>query len=210
MERLSSRAFLTLFLSLLMGVAQVFAQEHEHSVAAGERLGTVHFMTSCNATAQPKFDRAVALLHSFDFARAIAAFNAAVDSDSNCGIAYWGVALSRWGNPFASGIKPAIQMQQGAAAIARARAIGASTDRERSYIEAAAQLYTGFETIPQHTRVLAYRDSMANLASNYGTDNEASIFYALSLAIAADPADKTYTAQLKDGAILEKLLSEST
>ena len=204
-EKLSVRPFLTFFLALWIGAAPVSAQEHEHSMAAGERLGTVHFMTSCNAPAQPKFDRGVALLHSFDFARAIAAFNAAFDADSTCAIAYWGVALSHWGNPFAAGIKPAGQVQQGAAAIGRARAIGASTDRERNYIEAAARLYTGFETIPQGARVLAYRDAMAKLADDYGTDTEASIFYALSLAIAADPADKTYAAQMKAGAILEKL-----
>ncbi len=209
MKRLSTRPFLTLSFSLLVAVALVSAQEHEHSVAAGERLGTVHFLTSCSAAAQPKFDRGVALLHSFDFARAIAAFNAAFDSDPSCGLAYWGVALSHWGNPFASGRKPASQMQLGAAAIAQARATGAATDRERDYIEAAARLYNDFETIPQGIRVLAYRDAMANLAAKYGTDNEASIFYALALAISADPADKTYAAQRKAGAILEKLFQKA-
>src|SRR6201999_4360992 len=39
-------------------------------------------------------------------------------------------------------------------------------------------------------------------------DNEAAIFYALALAAAADPADKTYAKQLKAGAILEKLFAQ--
>jgi len=34
------------------------AQEHEHG--KGEKLGAVHFATSCNAEAQKEFDRAVA------------------------------------------------------------------------------------------------------------------------------------------------------
>ena len=46
------------------------AQEHAH---ASEKLGTVHFATSCSAAAQPTFDRAVTLLHSFEFGSAIAA-----------------------------------------------------------------------------------------------------------------------------------------
>jgi hypothetical protein len=50
------------------------AQEHEHGAAATEKLGTVQFATSCSAAAPPQFNRAVALLHSFDFARAIAGF----------------------------------------------------------------------------------------------------------------------------------------
>jgi hypothetical protein len=44
-------------------------QEHQHP--AGERLGTVHFETTCSAPAQKAFDHAMALLHSFEFAEAI-------------------------------------------------------------------------------------------------------------------------------------------
>jgi hypothetical protein len=50
------------------------AQEHQHG--KGEKLGAVHFATSCNAEAQKEFDRAVTLLHSFQFNHAIQGFNA--------------------------------------------------------------------------------------------------------------------------------------
>src|SRR5262245_23660207 len=88
-----------------------FAQEHEHG--PGEKLGTVHFSTSCNEAAQKEFDRAVALLHSFQFSKAIQAFNGALKNDSTCGVAYWGIALSQWGNPFAAGLKEKSQLQAG-------------------------------------------------------------------------------------------------
>src|SRR5262249_27298903 len=39
-------------------------------------------------------------------------------------------------------------------------------------------------------------------------DHEAQIFYALAIAAAEDPADKTYAGRLKAGAILEKLFEE--
>ncbi len=39
------------------------AQAHEHP--APEKLGVVRFPTSCSASAQKEFQRAVALLHSF-------------------------------------------------------------------------------------------------------------------------------------------------
>src|SRR5262245_59171892 len=95
------------------------AQEHEHGGGATDKLGTVHFATSCSQTAQPTFDRAVALMHSFEFARAIEAFNATLAADPSCGIAQWGIALSRWGNPFGVGLRPATQAQQGRDAIDR-------------------------------------------------------------------------------------------
>ena len=74
-------------------------------------------------------------------------------------------------------------------------------------MNAVAQLYTDFETTDQASRVRAYRDAMAKLAATYPNDTEASIFYALSLAAAASPADKTFADQLKAGAILEKLIA---
>ena len=47
-----------------------------------------------------------------------------------------------------------------------------------------------------------------DVAAKYPEDHEAKIFYALALAVAADPGDKTYADQLKAGAILEKLFEE--
>src|SRR5262245_51337023 len=116
------------------------AQEHEHG-GASEKLGTVHFATSCSAAAQPQFDRAVALLHSFEFPRAIEGFGQALKTDPTCAIADWGIAVARWTNPFAAGIRGAAILQQGRETIEQARTIGPKTDRERAYVEAVAKLY---------------------------------------------------------------------
>src|SRR5208283_1895400 len=76
------------------------------------------------------------------------------------------------------------------------------------YLAAVGKLYTGFEITPQRTRLLAYRDAMADVAAKYPEDHEARIFYALALAVAEDPADKSYTDRLKAGTILEELFEE--
>ena len=180
------------------------AQDHEHGATANEKLGTVVFANSCTPAAQPLFNRAVALLHSFEFARAIQAFNTTLATDPSCAMAEWGIALSRWGNPFGLGIRPPAPLGQGNEAIERARKIGLKTPRETAYVDAAAKLFTSFDTIDQRTRVVAYRDAMNQVAATYADDSEASIFYALSLAAAASPNDKTYADLLKAGGILEK------
>ena len=95
------------------------AQEHQHG--NGEKLGAVHFATSCNEVAQKEFNRAVALLHSFQFSRAIEGFNAVLEEDATCGIAYWGIALSDWSNPFAPGMKDKASCRQGGRARNAAR-----------------------------------------------------------------------------------------
>src|SRR3972149_7013380 len=98
------------------------AQEHQH--VAGEKLGTVHFPTSCSAPAQQQFDRAMTFLHSFEFGPAMAGFNATAKADSSCAIAYWGIAVARWSNPFAATIRQPVQIQQGLAAIRQGGQIG--------------------------------------------------------------------------------------
>lgn len=194
------------FALLMVAAAFVVAQDHQHG--SGEKLGSVNFATSCSPLAQTAFNRGVALLHSFQFSSAVEAFNAVLAQDPSCAIAYWGISLSDWSNPFAPGLKDASQLQLGRDAAERGRGVGAKTERERGYLKAVATLYADFPTSPQRTRLLAYCDAMGELASQYPDDHEAQIFYALALAASEDPEDKTYAARLKAGAILEKLFKD--
>jgi hypothetical protein len=182
------------------------AQTPSHDHAAMERLGSVSFETSCTAAARPRFNRAVALTHSFQFGPAIAGYRSVLEADPHCAMAWWGIALSSWSNPFA-GFKSPAQIEQGLSAVNAARALGTGTPRERAYIEAVALLYVDADRLDQSTRALAYEQAMERVAADWPADDEASIFYALALAAAADPADKTYAKQLKAGAILERLFA---
>jgi hypothetical protein len=193
-------------LLLVLIAARGMPQGHQHG--NDEKLGEVHFATSCNEPAQSDFNRAVALLHSFQFSRAIEEFNAVLREDPTCAIAYWGIALSDWSNPFAPGQKDKGQLQLGRQSAERGKELGAKADRERAYLAAVGKLYSDFENAPQQARLLAYRDAMGDVAAKYPDDHEAQIFYALALAVAEDPADKTYTDRIKAGTILEKLFAE--
>jgi hypothetical protein len=193
---------------VLAAIAAASGSAQDHGHGSDEKLGTVHFATSCNEGAQKEFDRAVALLHSFQFSRAIDGFHATLQSDSTCGMAYWGVALSQWSNPFAAGMKDEGQLRAGRGSAEQGKAVGAKTEREQAYIAAAGTLYHDFERTPQQARVAAYRDAMGVVASKYPEDHEAQIFYALALAASEDLADKTYAARLKAGAMLDKLFEE--
>ena len=123
------RSIAPFFLFLTVTVAMATparAQQHDHSVATG-KVGSVHFQTSCRAEAQPAFDRAVALLHSFEFPYAIEGFESVLKADPSCAMAEWGIAMSRWGNPFSPSPRTPAVLQAGATAVAQARALGAKT-----------------------------------------------------------------------------------
>jgi Tfp pilus assembly protein PilF len=195
-------------MSLVLGLAiPARAQEHQHP--AGAKLGTVDFKTSCTPGAQQAFQNALAYLHSFEFGPAISGFADATKADPQCGIAWWGIAVARWTNPFVVTIRTPAQVAQGLDAVTRGRQSGAKSDRERDYLEAVSKLYTDGATVDQRTRLLAYEKAMASLAAKYPDDPEATIFWALSLAASALPTDKTYANQLKAGALLEKLFAAS-
>src|SRR5438309_8882248 len=108
-------------------------QGHDHGPAIGE-VGSVSFPVSCSAAAQKIFSRSVAMLHSFWYEEAAKSFTAAAEQDPSCAMAWWGVAMSYyhplWEPPTADAMKP------GAAAVQKAKALNAHTDRERGYIAA--------------------------------------------------------------------------
>ena len=189
-----------LLLPLLLS-SRLAAQVHDH---ATETLGHVTFPVSCNAEAQARFERAMALLHSFWWEEGGRAFKAVAVADTTCAMAYWGMALNAWGNPFIGG--PAGEnLRKGAAASIRAQAVPAPTARERGFIAAAGALYRDYENVPNAKRLQAYSDTLARLYRNVPDDPEVAIYYALSLVATASPTDTTFARQKQAAAILNPL-----
>jgi tetratricopeptide (TPR) repeat protein len=195
-------------LAMLAAAIPSRAQHEHHAAGGGETLGTVEFPTSCRPETRDGFNRAVALLHSFEFRDAISGFETVLAADPSCAIAHWGRALAFWGNPFAPGIKGGKPVQDGRAAADAARAAGSPTRRERGYIEAVAELYTDADPATQRARVLAYAGAMERVSRENPDDMEATIFYALAVNQTALPTDKTYAQQVKAVSLLEPLFAK--
>lgn len=196
-------ALLCIMCAQLASVSALAQNEHADH-AAGENLGTVHFPISCSPEAQRQFDRAVAMLHSFYYPETIKAFTAIATAEPSCAMAYWGVAISQRPNPLVAPFPPEV-LQQGLAAIEKARAAHATTRRERDWIDALAVFFQDYDTVDQKMRTTEYEAAMARLHESYPRDTEASVFYALALNEAVDLMDKSYSRQLKAAAILEGL-----
>jgi hypothetical protein len=168
-----------------------------------DTLGKVNFETSCKPEAQKLFNQGMLYQHSFWYRASQKIFEDVLKADPECGIAYWGIALSLLWNPHAS--PPAKNLAEGAAMIAKGKGISAKTQRELDYIDALGAMYADYEMVDHRSRILAYAKAMERLAQRYPNDDEAQIHYALALNISASPADKTYANQLKGAAILEPI-----
>ena len=155
---------------------------------AVDSLGDVHFPTSCKANAQKTFDFGVALLHSFEFREAEAAFRNVERQDPACVIAAWGVALSTTERAGANA--PAKDLAKGWSELQPWLAIKAGTEREQLYISAVRALYEGYATVPGSTRWQDYLTRMNQLRDKYPDDINASLFYGLGLTWTAGPGQK--------------------
>src|SRR4029453_8783070 len=144
-------------------IALVYASLGRTQERAPEKLGKAHFPVSCSSTAQEQFDRAVALLHSFSLDEAAKAFAAIAQADPGCAMAHWGTAMTLFGNPFTWPLSGKA-LPDGWAAVEKAKASQAKTQRERDYIDAVEAFYKGSDKVDHRTRALAYVKAMEGLA----------------------------------------------
>ena len=179
---------------------------HEPQEKALTTLGRVNFRTSCSNRAQQQFNQAVAWLHSFEYEEAEKMFTQVTVIDSRCGMAYWGIAMSNF-HPLWVPPTPA-ELQKGSNAAAQAIRAGAATQRERDYIVAINTFYQDAANVDHRTRTFAYSDSMKKIYENNPTDDEAAVFYALSLITTGTMArDKNHAKETEAAEILNRILA---
>src|SRR5438093_255872 len=188
---------------LWLGVVGRLAAQEPHAHQA-EALGRVVFPVSCIPEAQTRFERAVALLHSFWYERAADTFREAVVADTACAMGYWGQAMSLfhplWTPPMGADLAAGLAASERGLALAR-------TPRERDYLAAIRTYYAAYGERDHEARLAAYAAAMDGVRRRHPRDREAAIFYALSLiALAqANATDTTFSYQKRADAILEPL-----
>ena len=104
-----------------------------------------------------RFERGVALLHSFWYEEAGRAFGEVAAADSGCALAYWGRAMSVL-HPLWTPPTPEERVQALADA-ERAVRLSRPGTRPRDYAEAIAAYYRG-DTVDAGARLLAYERAM--------------------------------------------------
>src|SRR5438477_11900659 len=154
--------------------------------------GKVEFPVSCAPAVQSEFARGVALLHSFFYEEARRVFTSVAERDPKCAMAQWGIAMTWW-DPIWTPPKPD-EMSAGKAAIEKAMALDAGTDRERGFITALNIYYNTADSssaapvgqschgpVGPRDRLVAYEKAMRQLRDTYPDDFEVQIFYALAV-----------------------------
>src|SRR5260370_23203402 len=104
------------------------------TAAWAQDLGRVHFDTSCTPQAQEKFDRGLAMVHSFFYPNSIQAFTEATATDPQYAIASWGIAISHRPNPLILPLTTAV-LKNELEAVGEGQGNGAKSERERDWLD---------------------------------------------------------------------------
>jgi tetratricopeptide (TPR) repeat protein len=179
---------------------------HHHEDMTEAQVGTVHFPSSCAASVQKPIERGVAMLHSFWYEEAEKEFVQIEKDDPQCAIARWGVAMSIWHQLWN---RPDMAiLDRGGSELKKARALHATTARERDYISALSVFYA-HPGRPYQKRVTAYSRAMEKVSQRNPNDHEAAAFYALSLLASEPDHDKSNANRKQAAAVLEKLFADN-
>ena len=193
---------------LVLVAAPAFrAPAQQPGAASIPGLGTLTFPTSTLVpAAQGAFIRGVLLLHLFHYDEAADAFRKAEQLDPGLALAYWGEALTHthqvWNQQ---------DTAQGRLVLSKlgptpaARTARAPTARERAYLQAVEILYGEG---PKARRDTLYSVAMAQLAATYSADDEARLFYAVSL-LGLNQGVRDVPTYLRAAAIAESVLTRN-
>ena len=166
-------------------------------------FGSVAFEMYCGESIQKEFNKAISILHSFEYDEAEKVFAKIIETRPDCAMAYWGIAMCNYHPLWAPPNKE--ELEKGAKAIAIAQSISAKTAKEKRYIDAMAAFFSNRKTLEHKARSMNYKNAMEKMHIAYPDDKEAAVFYALALDAVADPSDKTFANQKKAYEILSAL-----
>jgi len=176
---------------------------HEPRLAGSEEgLGRAHMQTSCASAVSVDFDRALALLHNFWYARAFERFNQVSKKDPECAMAYWGAAMT-YNHPFWD---PPSQADETAAWTLVQKGLQAkkASTREKLYLAAVAALYKDAGAGTKSIRDRNYRDAMAAVYTKY-PDDETKLFHGLSILGAIPEGSKGFERQGQAAKLFEEV-----
>jgi len=161
---------------------------------------------SCSQPAGAKFDRALALLHNFWYARALDGFQQVSKDDPECAMAYWGAAMT-YNHPFWDAPSAADEATAWGS-VQKGLAAKKMSPREKLYLKAVASLYKDAGAGPKAARDEGYRDAMAAAYASF-PDDETKLFYGLSILGTIKEGTKGFERQAQAAKLFEEVYARS-
>jgi tetratricopeptide (TPR) repeat protein len=147
----------------------------------------VDFPVTCSGQAQAEFNRAVALLHHMTYPEAREAFQHVAQTDPECAMAHWGIAMTLFQPLWPTRPRPDA-LQRGWEEVQQAKALQPPTERERLFVAAAEAFFLDPASSDYWLRIRRWEQATEKVYASFPDDSEAAAFYALAH-LATTPTD---------------------
>jgi tetratricopeptide (TPR) repeat protein len=146
-----------------------------------DNLGTLNFPISSNSElAQKYFNQGIILAYGFNHEEAFRSFEEVARLDTNCAMAYWGMAYVLGPNinlPMDAGVvHTAYEAIQKSISL-----LDDETQREKDFVMALSERYSSEVMTDRTSLDQAYSDAMRNLSNKYPDDLDAATMFAESI-----------------------------
>ena len=135
--------------------------------------------SSCDVSARPYIDQGLNWFYGFQFANALASFEAAFEKDETCVAALWGVALTAKGNPNSRYLAfKDDPKKEGLKAIQKAIELGPYTDQLiKELVDALSKFYLPLNS-DQKSKDQSYTQAMLKLQEKFPSNPDISTLFA--------------------------------
>ncbi|MCX7567694.1 hypothetical protein OS189_15210 [Sulfitobacter sp. F26169L] len=141
-------------------------------------LGKVEFATSCTEDAHDNFQVGLLLLHHMMYRQSAQVFSVAAETDPECAMAQWGIAMTKFHPLWPGGPTPE-ETAAGQSAAAKLSEMEAGSDREAAYIDAVRAFYAGGD-VGFRGRLAAWAAKQREIDDAYPDDLDAKALDALA------------------------------
>jgi tetratricopeptide (TPR) repeat protein len=205
MTKRISYVFVVIVFIITTACTQV-SKSPEVAATAIPVCGTVQFSDGCNDEVDAQISYGIALVHHMTYEEAERVFDGVVSKTPECFWGHWGKAMTYihplWNDPpNEERLKTGWALSQQALKVAK-------NEKETRYGNAIAAYYENGSQKSDKERLKAFNESWRAAHQANPKDIEVKAFYALTLIAVADPADQTFTNQLRAGAIAEEIMTE--
>ena len=192
-------------LSACLALAPASAQDTRGGRAA--RLGAVDFGVPCDSVVWEDFNRGVALLHHMTYPAALASFEAVIQQDPECALAYWGAGMTLFQPLWPNRPQPG-DLQRGWELMQEARGRVRDAGRQSQFV-ATGEAFFDPEGNPDYwTRIERWAAATEALYRTRPTDREAQALYALTLLATASRRSDPAAYHREAAEVLARLLAD--
>lgn len=174
--------------------------------AGVHELGAVDFPVDCDESVRDGFNLGIALLHHMTYPAARVSFDAVIDEDPDCALAYWGAAMTYFQPLWPNRPGPS-DLERGWALVQEARRLVRPDGRASMFVATGEGFFDPQGNPDYWDRIARWAAATERLHRAYPEDREAAALFALAHLATASQSGEPARQHAEAAEVLERILA---